>query len=152
MIQQRRKVEHTDLHVDAFLYTTLLPSAPKILLNLESDDYGIAETRDCGCLFGQLGLNRHLCQIRSYAKLTGSGMTIVGSDFVRILEEVLPQRYGGSATDYQLLEEEDNQGRTQLSLIISPGVGPVDDDEVIAAVLHELRGNFHAGGLTASIW
>ena len=28
----------------------------------------------------------------------------------------------------------------------------VDDDEVIAAVLHELRGNFHAGGLTASIW
>ncbi len=50
-------------------------------------------------------------------------MTIVGTDFVRILEEVLPRKYGGAATDYQLLEEEDNRGQTQLSLIISPAVG-----------------------------
>jgi len=152
MIQHRRKVEHTDTYVNAFLYTPLLPSAPKILLNLESDDYGVVETRSCGCLFGELGLNQHLSDVRSHAKLTGSGMTIVGSDFVRILEEVLPHKYGGAATDYQLLEEEDGQGRTRLSLVISPSIGAVDDGDVIDTVLCELRGNVHAGGLTASLW
>ena len=90
LIQHQRKVEHADIYVNAFLFTTLLPSAPKILLNLESDDYGVVETRSCGCLFGQLGFDTHIHDIRSFAKLTGSGMTIIGTDFVRILEEVLP--------------------------------------------------------------
>ena len=73
------------------------------------------------------------------SKLTGSGLTLVGSDFVGILEEVLPQKYGGGATDYQLLEEEDNRGQTHLSLIISPTVGEVDDSDVIATVLSKLQ-------------
>jgi hypothetical protein len=152
MIQRRRRVDHTDISVDSLLYTPLMPSAPKILINVESDDYAVVETRSCGCLLGELGLNQHLSNIRSYAKLTGSGMTIVGSDFVRILEEVLPRTYGGAATDYQLLEEEDSRGSTRLSLIISPGVGALDEGEVIATVLGELRDNVHAGGLTASLW
>ena len=79
-------------------------------------------------------------------------MTIVGSDFVRILEEVLPQKYGGGATDYQLLEEEDNRGQTHLSLIISPAVGEVNDDDVIATVISELRKGTHVGKLAAGIW
>jgi len=152
MVQRRRRVDHTDISVDSLLYTPLMPSAPKILINVESDDYACVETRSCGCLFGELGLKQHLSNIRSYAKLTGSGMTIVGSDFVRILEEVLPRTYGGVATDYQLLEEEDSRGSTRLSLIISPGVGALDEGDVIATVLGELRDNVHAGGLTASLW
>jgi hypothetical protein len=152
LIQHRRKVEYTETYVDAFLFTPLLPSAPKILLNMESDDYGIVETRRCDCLLGQLGFNTHLHNIRSFAKLTGSGMTMVGTDLVRILEEVLPAKYGGGATDYQLLEEEDSQGQTHLSLIISPTVGTVNEDEVIATVLDELRRVPHPGKLTAGVW
>ena len=152
VIQHQRKVEHADIYVNAFLFTPILPSAPKILLNMESDDYGVMETRDCDCLFGQLGFGTHLHSIRSFAKLTGSGMTIVGTDFVRILEEVLPHKYGGAATDYQLLEEEDSQGQTHLSLIISPTVGAVDESDVIATVLSELRRVPHPGRLTAGVW
>lgn len=152
LIQRRRKVEHTDIYVNAFLFTSLLPSAPKILLNVESDDYGVMETRSCGCLLGQLGFKHHLHHIRSFAKLTGSGMTIIGSDMVRILEEVLPGKYGGGATDYQLLEEEDSQGQTHLSLIISPRVGEVDDGDVIATVLSELRRRAYGGKLAAGLW
>ncbi len=152
LIQHQRKVEHADIHVNAFLYTTLLPSAPKILFNTESDDYGVVKTRSCGCLFGQLGFDTHLHDIRSFAKLTGSGVTIVGTDFVRILEEVLPIKYGGNATDYQLLEEEDGQGQTHLSLIISPTVGIVDEGQVIAAVLGELRKASHQVKLAAGFW
>jgi hypothetical protein len=152
LIQHQRKVEPTDIHVNALLFTTLLPSAPKIMLNMESDDYGVVETRHCDCLFGQMGFNIHIHDIRSFAKLTGTGMTIVGTDFVRILEEVLPAKYGGAATDYQLLEEEDSRGQTHLSLIISPEVGEVDESDAITTVLSELRRVPHPGKLTAGVW
>jgi phenylacetate-coenzyme A ligase PaaK-like adenylate-forming protein len=152
LIQHRRKVEPTDIYVDAFLFTPLLPTASRILINMESDDYGVMETRGCDCLFGQLGFNTHLHNIRSFAKLTGSGMTMVGTDFVRILEEVLPAKYGGTAADYQLLEEEDSRGQTHLSLIISPEVGAVDEGQVIATLLRELRRAPHPGKLTAGVW
>jgi hypothetical protein len=79
-------------------------------------------------------------------------MTIIGSDLVRILEEVLPQKYGGAPTDYQLLEEEDRQGHTYLSLIISPRVGVVDDSDVIDTLLSELRRGVPGGKLAAGFW
>jgi hypothetical protein len=152
LIQRRRKLEQAGIDVDAFLFTSLLPSAPKIMLNVESDDYGVIETRSCGCLFGQLGFGQHLRNIRSFAKLTGSGVAIAGSDFVRILEEVLPGKYGGGAADYQLLEEEDSCGQTRLSLIVSPAVGAVDEGNVIETVLEELRQGAYGGKLAAGLW
>jgi hypothetical protein len=76
LVQQQRRVEPADIYVNAFLFTTLLPSAPKIALNMESDDYGVVETCKCDCLFGQLGFDTHIHDIRSFAKLTGIGMTI----------------------------------------------------------------------------
>jgi hypothetical protein len=79
-------------------------------------------------------------------------MTIMGSDFVRILEQVLPDKYGGTATDYQLLEEEDAQGQTRLSLIISPSIGEIDNDDVIHTVLDELSHGIHGGRLAARFW
>ena len=84
--------------------------------------------------------------------MTGSGMTIIGSDFVRILEEVLPQKYGGASTDYQLLEEEDSQGQTHLNLIISPNVRDIDEKEVVDTVLEELRRSAHGGKLASGFW
>jgi hypothetical protein len=122
------------------------------MLNVESDDYGVMETRSCGCLLEEVGFKEHLYNIRSFAKLTGSGMTIIGSDFVRILEEVLPHKYGGAVTDYQLLEEEDERGQTSLCLIISPDVGAVDEGGVIDTVLEELRQNAYGGKLAAGFW
>jgi len=152
LIQHQRKVFHYDINVNSFLFTSLLKSSPKIILNVESDDYGIAQNTKCGCLFEQMGLTTHLHDIRSYAKLTGSGMTILGSDFVRILEEVLPGKYGGASTDYQLIEEEDERGQTCISLIINPAVGGVDNDAVIDTVLNELRRNAYGGKLAAGFW
>lgn len=151
-IQRQRKVEHTDISVNAFLFTSLMTSSPKIMLNVESDDYGVMETRNCGCLLEELGFKEHLYNIRSFAKLTGSGMTIIGSDFVHILEEVLPHKYGGAVTDYQLLEKEDERGQTSLYLVISPDVGEVDEGRVIGTVLEELRRNTYGGKLAAGFW
>lgn len=152
VINRDRKLENFNIPVNSFLFTCLLPSTPKMVLNLESDDFGIMKISSCGCIWEQLGFRHHLSNIRSFTKLTGRGMTILGSDFVRILEEVLPCKYGGSPTDYQLLEEEGNRGETLLSLVISHRVGEIDDEEVIATVLHELRKNISGGKLAAGLW
>src|SRR5207248_5736504 len=132
LIQHSRPVPGAELTVDAFHFTTLLSTSPKLLLNVESDDYGLMETRSCGCPLESYGYTEHLRQIRSFRKLTGEGVTLVGSEMVHILEEVLPSRFGGSPLDYQLVEEEDEQGFTRLGLVVSPRIEIADEAAVIA--------------------
>ncbi len=133
-----RQVPGTDRTVDAFNFTSVLPGSPKVLLNAELDDYGILETRKCGCPYEEAGLIEHIRQIFSFGKLTGEGVTLVGSDMLRVLEEVLPHRFGGTPVDYQLVEEEDNRGFTKLTLVVSPKVELPDEQQVVATVLREL--------------
>jgi phenylacetate-coenzyme A ligase PaaK-like adenylate-forming protein len=61
--------------VPAFNLTGLLDSSPKVMLNYQSDDYGVVETRACGCGLERYGYTTHLHQIRSYSKLVGEGVT-----------------------------------------------------------------------------
>jgi hypothetical protein len=152
LIQYPRRVPGSDMTVDAFLFTTLLPTAPKLMLNVETDDYGVIESRSCGCPMERYGFREHLRHIRSFQKLTGEGVTLVGSDMVRILEEVLPARFGGSPLDYQLLEEEDAQGFTRLSLLVSPKVELADERSVIDVVLQALGRGGPSADLARAIW
>jgi len=152
MIQAPRQVPGFDIEVPAFCFTTLLPTAPKLLLNVESDDYGVVESRHCGCPWDELGLAEHLLEIRSFRKLTGEGVTLVGSDIERILEEVLPGRFGGSALDYQLLEEEDERGFTRLTLLVSPGVPLADEQAPIQAMLEALGAMGARAGSSRQLW
>lgn len=141
-----------DVSVPVLNFTTLLPSTPKIMLNLQADDYAIVETRACGCELETLGWDMHLRQIKSYRKLTGEGVTLIGSDMIRILEEVLPARFGGTLLDYQLVEQEDAQGMTRLYLVISPRVVIADEQEVLAAMNQALRETSVAADLARSTW
>ncbi len=152
LIQHPRQVPDTAINVDSFHFTSLLPTAPKILLNAESDDYGIIESRRCGCPLESYGFTEHVRDIHSFRKLTGEGVTLVGSEMVRILEEVLPARFGGSPLDYQLLEEEDADGFTRLSLVVSPKVAIADERVVIEAVLEALGRSSVAADLARAIW
>ena len=52
--------------VAAFNLTTLLDEAPKLLLNYQSDDYGLVEERACGCELAACGYTTHLREIRSF--------------------------------------------------------------------------------------
>jgi hypothetical protein len=138
LIQYPERVPGTTMTVDAFHLTTLLPSAPKLMLNVESDDYGVFERRACGCGLEALGYTDHIRHVRSFRKLTGEGITLVGSDVVRILEEVLPARFGGSPLDYQLVETEDGRGFTRLDLVVSPGVRLDREGDVLEVLLQAL--------------
>jgi len=50
---------------------------------------------------------------------------------VHILEKILPSRFGGTPLDYQLVEEETEEGTPQILLLISPEVGQLDTQEVL---------------------
>jgi phenylacetate-coenzyme A ligase PaaK-like adenylate-forming protein len=146
------RVPGSTLEVDAFSFTSLMASAPKIMLNVELDDYGILDQRDCGCPMQRAGFPDHVRDIFSFRKLTGEGMTLVGSTMLRVLEETLPQRFGGSALDYQLVEEEDDGGFTRLTIVISPQVGDLDEREVIDAALDEIARDSPGADLARAVW
>jgi hypothetical protein len=152
IIQKPRQVPGSEIEIEAFHVTSLLLTTPKLMLNVEIDDYGIIERRNCGCPLEELGFAVHLREIRSFRKLTGEGVTLVGSEMLHILEEVLPTRFGGSPLDYQLLEEEDEQGLTRLSLVISPEVAIASEDSVIEAVLAAMTKSSVGADSASAIW
>jgi len=152
MITRLRSVPGFDHEVDALCYTTLLPSARKLMLNVETDDYGVVDTRQCGCPWEEFGFTTHIRGIRSFQKLTGEGVTLVGNEMVHILEDVLPTRFGGTPLDYQLHEEEDERGFTRLTIVVAPKVGTVDEEAIIEAVLASLGEASHAGDISRAIW
>jgi hypothetical protein len=138
--------------VEALILTTLLISSSKILINAESDDFAHVTERSCGCLWGELGFHTHFDTIRSFSKLTGEGATVLGTDCVHILEEVLPREFGGRSTDYQLVEAEDEQHLTRLYLIINPSVGRIDEDRVRARFIEELRDPTRPRQMMPPLW
>lgn len=145
-------VESAGVTVPAFNLTTLLDTAPKLMLNVQMDDYGTVEERACGCELESYGYHTHLHHIRSYSKLVGEGVTLIGNEMVRILEAVLPARFGGSVMDYQLLEEEDNQALTRLCLIVSPDIKIENEQEVVEVVLQALSVSSPMADAARMIW
>ncbi len=138
--------------VEVNVYTTLIPTPPRLLINLESDDYGTLERRSCGCLLGTLGYDLLFSGIRSYEKLTSEGLTFVGTDLIKLLEEVLPQRFGGHPGDYQFVEYETEEGLPRVELTISPRVGVLDEEEARRAVIDFLSHIPRADGAYGELW
>jgi hypothetical protein len=152
VVQNPVEVPGSTLVVDAFCFTSLFASAPKIMMNVELDDYGILDQRDCGCPMQRAGFPDHVRDIYSFRKLTGEGMTLVGSTMLKVLEEILPEKFGGSALDYQLVEEEDENGFTRLTIVISPAVGELDENDVIDVVLDEISRDSFGADLARTMW
>jgi hypothetical protein len=137
--------------VQALVFTSLLANSPKVLLNVESDDFAEVSIRRCGCQWDEMGMHTHLSGIRSFSKLTGEGVTLLGTDCVRVLDEVLPREFGGQSTDYQLLEVEDSQHLTRLNLLVSPRVGAIDETRVLARFVEAFKDGPHGRG-AAAFW
>jgi phenylacetate-coenzyme A ligase PaaK-like adenylate-forming protein len=151
VIRHPRPVGDDGVTVPGLLVTSLLPQSPKLLLNVETGDHAELSHRACGCALGRAGLETHLAGIRSFEKLTGEGMTFAGTGVLRILEEVLPARFGGRPSDYQLLEVEDAGGITHLELRADPSIGPLDESRVREAFLAALEDDRRARPMT-EIW
>jgi hypothetical protein len=142
LIQHKRKPPYLDKSIGAFLFTSLLSRAPKILFNVETGDYGVLKSRKCGCGFEDLGLMDHIHSIRSFEKITSEGMNLAGFDLVRLIEEVLPRKHGGDSTDYQIVEEEDENGFSRLIIIVSPDIGPINEKNLLQTILDNIKTSF----------
>jgi len=137
---------------DALFLSSLHPSSLFVLLNVSLGDQAVMSRRQCGCPMEQVGWRTHLHTIRSYEKLTAAGMTILDSDVIRVLEEVLPARFGGAPTDYQLVETEESDGHPRLLLLVHPRVGPLEPDRVTDAFLVAVGNGAGAERVMALLW
>jgi hypothetical protein len=134
---RRRQIVGPGQSVLVNVYSSLAASAPKLMLNYVSDDYAEVGGRSCGCFLEKLGYATHLHTIRSWEKLTSEGMTFHGHDLIRLIEEVLPGRFGGTPADYQFVETE-RAGLAKVDLLVSPRLGEIDEGAVLATVLDRL--------------
>ena len=140
------------LPAGALLISSLRPTAPFILLNVSLGDQAIVADRECGCPLQALGWTTHLHAIRSFEKLTAAGMTFLDTDVVRVLEELLPARFGGGPTDYQLVETEGPDGLPRLRLLVRPELGPVDDAAVVETFLSAISATAPAERVMGLAW
>jgi hypothetical protein len=129
---------------DALLGTTLLRTARIVALNAATGDQAVLTSRRCGCPLEAVGWDRHIQMIRSYQQVTAAGMTFLDADIVRLLDQTLPARFGGTPGDYQLVEDEDKDGQAQLTLVVDTSVGRLDSASVRSAFLSELA---HGSGV-----
>lgn len=135
----------------ALVLTTLLPTCPKILLNVDTGDNAVLGRRDCDCPAGSIGLNTTAHSIVSHEKLTTEGMSFVGSEIAWLLEEALPARFGGGVGDYQLAEER-TETLSRVTVVVDPSVRPVPDAEVIETTLASLASLGAGQRLMAEQW
>ena len=152
LIQAGPDGDRFGLPAPALLVTSLRMTAPLVLLNVTLGDQAVVVDRRCGCPLERLGWTRHLHTIRSYEKLTAGGMTFLDTDVIRVLEEVLPARFGGVPTDYQLVEEEGAGGLARVRLLVRPEVGPVDPAVVAETFLAAISAGAGAERIMGQVW
>jgi hypothetical protein len=150
MIEREKKLP-SGASVPALVFTSLSQHSPKLLINVESGDYATVKVRDCGCPLQTLGLLTHLTWIRSHDKLTSEGVTFMGERLIQLLEQDLPDRFGGTVGDYQIVEEEEN-GLTKVSVVVAPRVGTVDEVDLLSTVVQALKESHSAGSYWTDLW
>jgi hypothetical protein len=149
VIQVDDRTENDRLPDGALLLSSLMHSAPLILLNVSTGDRASVNSRMCGCPLERYGWTTHLHTIRSFEKLTLGATAFHRTDVIAVLEEDLPSRFGGGPTDYQLVEDQ-TAAEPVLRLLIDPSVGAVDANTVTDAFLTAIgRGSagHHVGSL-----
>ena len=136
----------------ALLLTPVSLTAPLVALNLSLGDQGWLDEHDCGCPYRGIGWTTRLRAIESFEKLKAAGMTFLDTDVIRILEADLPARFGGGPTDYQLVEEEQIDGRTRVLLVVHPRVGDAEPAAIAAWFLDRLGQGSGAERIMAMTW
>jgi hypothetical protein len=134
--------------VNSFLFSTLLNNAGKILLNTDIGDFGNLTVNKCGCLFGQLGMDVCVSEVRSYDKLTCEGMTLLGSHIEDAVGEVVEEA-GGCPDDFQFWETHDKIGLAKLIIAVNPRLA-INEEKFIAEIMDKL--NRKKLNITSQIW
>jgi hypothetical protein len=144
-------VEHAAVG-QTLLVTSLRHALPKVLVNVDIGDRAVIERRACDCTYGRLGCDVRLHTIRSSDKITEFGVTFALQDVFHVLEDALPGRFGGSAGDYQLVEDRNEQGLARYTILVNPALDNIDEAIVPHAFLSEIGRLRDYYGAMASTW
>jgi hypothetical protein len=71
---------------------------------------------------------------------------------IRVLEVVLPERFGGIPSDYQLVEEEAADGAPRIQLLVHPRVGPLSSDGIAQTFLAAIGRGSGAERIMSLVW
>ena len=136
---------------NALLVSSLRPTAPLILRTCRWVTWASSSRRPARVLW-RLSGGRHFLCLLSVEKLTAEGMTFHDTNVIRILDEILPARFGGGPGDYQLVEDERPDGQPRLRLLVHPDVGSVDSGAMTEAFLSALAAPGGADGVMTLVW
>ena len=134
------------------LFTTLYPSATQLEINVSNGDQGVLSETDCGCPMHAAGLTLRVHNVGSFEKLTSEGLAFSFDEIYELIESTLPERFGGGAGDYQLLEEEDEGGQSRLTLLVDPSVGALDNATVLDFLTTALAGGSRQNRFMTNVW
>ncbi len=151
VIQPGTAAQNHGLPARALLYSSLRATTLFVLLNVSIGDAADLDQRPCGCPLGALGWTTHLRNVRSFEKLTAGGMNLLDVDAIRILEEELPARCGGGPGDYQLVEQEGENGESLMRLLVRPEIR-AEPDEVHRVFLAAVAQGPGVGPAIAALW
>lgn len=141
LIQHPRLIEDSSQEVNAFLFTSLYSDCPIVMLNMENGDYGVIEKSDCGCVFEEYGFVDCISNISSHEKIKTEGLTFYINDMINIVEDVLPEKFGGSSIDYQLVQQEDEHGLTHLLFYVDKKIKLLDREKMKKLIFEKLSDN-----------
>jgi hypothetical protein len=149
-VTTRRRPRGDGTEVDALCWTSLALEAPRVMVNVENDDYGTVDRAGCGCALAELGLTRTVGHVRGISKVVAAGISVEGHLFDELVEEALPARLGGGPGDFQFVEVDGDAGTT-VELLAHPRLGPIDEAAALDAVRAALSGSDN-GRLADEVW
>jgi hypothetical protein len=151
-VENPRTLDYAGPPIHPLVQTTTHPVAPRFLLNVENGDYATIIARNCGCPLETVGFTQHIHTVRSFEKMTGEGMNYSASELFELLEEVIPSEFGGGPGDYQLVEEEDDQAQTRLTLVVHPNVGELNEEKLLSRLQNGLAQGSRNHQFVSKIW
>ncbi len=132
-------------------FTSLSPDFGKILLNAEIGDSGKLTRRACDCLFGLLGMDLFVSDVKSNQKLTAEGMAVTFADLSESLGSFV-ERLGGGPLDYQFWQDEASDGLENLTIAVHPRLGAFEEAELVRFVMEDLRRRHVGGEIASAFW
>ena len=152
LVEHPNPLDYGGPPIHPLMLTTLHPSASRLLLNVENGDYATMITRDCGCPLQKVGFIQHLHTVRSFEKFTSEGVNYFSTDMFELLENIIPSEFGGRPGHYQLVEEEDDNGQTRLTLLVDPDIGDLDEGKLLSRLLKGLAQGSRNNRFMSKIW
>ena len=109
----RRRPRGDDTEVNALLLTSLAAEAPRVLVNVENDDYGVVRPDvECSCRLAALGLRTRISDIRGISKVVAAGISLDGDMFDRLVEVELPDRSAAARATTSSWSTRESSGTT----------------------------------------